>query len=311
MTTSRIRLRKHPMRIDRLVTIGIHRLRRISSFARKPEKRNRANPGRLPILMYHSISADPEPGISSYYRTVTTPGRFLEHMRFLKLRGWRGVSLRDGLRIRAERKGEEGSEKLFALTFDDGFQDFLTSAIPALNRHGFGATMFLPTAFVSNSGSPICFKGRPCLTWREIQELDSNGIEFGSHTVNHPQLVTLQWPDIESELSGSKAAIEAHTQNPITAFSYPFAFPQTEKAFCARLRQTLIALGYNICVTTTIGASTEYDDPLQLRRLPVNNDDDTALLLAKIEGAYDWLSVPQHAFKAIKNISQGLKNRAL
>jgi len=42
------------------------------------------------------------------------------------------------------------------------------------------------------------------------------------------------------------------------------------------------------------------DDPYGLKRLPVNSWDDEALLRAKVEGGYDWLAVPQKAFKKLK-----------
>jgi peptidoglycan/xylan/chitin deacetylase (PgdA/CDA1 family) len=298
------------MRLDRIVTMGvIRRLRRISSAVPGFETGRRRPSRRLPILMYHSISNSLESDTAPYFRTATSPERFQEHMRFLKLRGWRGVSLQDGLRIQSQQPDEEGSEMLFALTFDDGFRDFLTSAIPVLNECGYGATMFLPTAFVADSQCSDHFRGRDCLTWSDVQALHSGGIEFGSHTVSHPILVELAWPRVESELADSKAAIEANLQSSISSFSYPFAFPQADRLFCARLRALLIAIGYKACVTTTIGCSSDLSDPYSLRRLPVNNDDDVALLAAKLEGDYDWLAVPQKAYKAIKRISRGLKRR--
>ena len=55
--------------------------------------------------MYHSISADPEPGTAAYYRTATSPARFAQQMRLLRESGWRGVSLREGLRGSAEPSG--------------------------------------------------------------------------------------------------------------------------------------------------------------------------------------------------------------
>ena len=45
-----------------------------------------------------------------------------------------------------------------ALTFDDGFFDFYTSAFPLLQEFGFRATMYLPTAFISNNGTHCQFR---------------------------------------------------------------------------------------------------------------------------------------------------------
>ena len=41
---------------------------------------------------------------------------------------------------------------------------------------------------------------------------------------------------------------------------------------------------------------------LRLKRLPINDADDPALLTAKLDGAYDWLALPQRMVKAIKSL---------
>jgi hypothetical protein len=47
----------------------------------------RRGPG-IPILMYHSVSDDPEPGVRAYYRLATSPARFREQMRWLSDSGY-------------------------------------------------------------------------------------------------------------------------------------------------------------------------------------------------------------------------------
>jgi len=285
------------MRLDRLLTLGVvHPLRRASSLlpARDPGRAAGRRP--LPILMYHSVSEDPEAGVGAYYRTAVTPRRFAEHMASLRRQGWRAVGLRQGMQAVAA----SSPEKLVVLTFDDGFRDFHSAAAPVLRGHGFGATVFLPTAFIVESGVPHRFRGRDCLAWPEIRELQRDGIELGSHTARHPQLAALPWPEVESELALSKAEIERQLGAAVTSFSYPFAFPQADTRFCARFRAALLRAGYAACVTTRIGCAAAGDDPLRLRRLPVNEADDPALFAAKLNGAYDWLAGPQRAYKALQ-----------
>lgn len=93
------------------------------------------------------------------------------------------------------------------LTFDDGYLDFYTQAFPVLRRYGFTATVFLPTAYIDGKRPGI--RGKEHLNWDQVRELHSAGVDFGSHTVNHPQLYDLGWPDIEYELRVSKEAIES------------------------------------------------------------------------------------------------------
>ena len=56
----------------------------------------RPSPG-IPILMYHSISDDPEAGVSPYYRLATSPRRFRDQMRWLRDGGYRVIDLMEAI----------------------------------------------------------------------------------------------------------------------------------------------------------------------------------------------------------------------
>ena len=201
--------------------------------------------------------------------------------------------------------------KLVCVTFDDGYRDFYTEAFPVLQNHGFTATVFLPTAFIRDSSSllssssiransPFRNPQSVFLSWSEVTELRRQGIHFGSHTVNHPKLIELSWPDIERELLDSRTELEKQLQAAVTAFCYPYAFPQTDRQFVHRLTGLLSETGYSSCATTELGRVRTGTDPFRLKRLPVNSLDDAALFAAKLEGAYDWLAAPQSAVKTMK-----------
>lgn len=245
--------------------------------------------------MYHAISDDAEPGESPYYRVCTSPRRFAEQMQWLATNSWQGVTLTDGLAFLTGRK--TFNRRPVAITFDDGFRDFHTGAAPTLQRHSFAATMYLTTGYVGEARRR--FKGRECLIWSEVAELHTAGFEFGSHTVNHPKLVECTWPVIERELRDSKAEIENQLQSSVASFAYPFAFPLGNRSFVKRFCETVAASGYHSNATTTIGRVRPGDDPYRVRRLPMNDCDDPQLLSAKLAGAYDWMSWPQYAKKAL------------
>ena len=138
------------------------------------------------------------------------------------------------------------------------------------------------------------------MNWSEVTELHSAGIEFGSHTVTHPKLIEMDWPQIEQELVDSKSAIEKRLGATVNAFAYPYAFPQARKDFVPRFQQTLRRTGYESCVTTEVGRERAGDNLFSIKRLPMNDADDVPLLRAKIEGAYDWLAIPQAGAKAVR-----------
>ncbi len=243
----------------------------------------------LPILMYHAISDEPEPGVSAYYRTNTSPARFEQHLRCLNAMGFRSVNLDETSLMLPQ--GRAKREKIVAITFDDGFRNFYDAAFPLLKKHGHVATAYLPTGFIGENRR--LFKNKECLTWQEVRELRANGIQFGSHTVNHPKLYELPWDTIESELMLSKECIEQELGEEIRTFAYPYAFPREDRRFVSRFTDTLRQQGYRNCLTTVIGRLRADDDPFLLKRLPANSCDDEALFTAKLEGAYDWLSVFQ------------------
>lgn len=250
--------------------------------------------GRVPILMYHSISASTE-STHPYFRTVTTPEVFAWHMQHLHDNGYSAVSVSDALRcLEAPRRA---GARPVAITFDDGFRDFYSEAFPVLKKYGFGATMYLPTAYIGHA--PQAFKGIECLTWSQVRELQAGGIEFGSHTVTHPQLKSLEAKDIAYEVGTSRAMIEQELGCAVKSFAYPYAFPETDRPFRERLRGILAQSGYENGVTTIIGTAGRTDDLLFMKRLPVNSSDDGPLFKAKLEGAYDWLHAFQYASKLV------------
>lgn len=275
------------MRLDRAITLLAFRTIGVSL---------RRTVARLPVLMYHSVSDTTETA-TPYYRTSTHPTVFAEHMRILQSDGYTGVTVSQGLdALRAQERGRHN--QLVGITFDDGYLDFLTAAVPILERHKFRATLYLPTGFI---GHERCrFKGRDTLTWGEVSALQARGFQIGSHSVTHRRLAELPWNEIRNELVVSKRTIEEHLSAKVTAFSYPYAFPPPEGRFAKRFLDILRSCGYVTGVTTLIGHVAAHDDALCLKRLPVNSCDDAELLRAKLRGFYNWMAAPQAAAKRLR-----------
>jgi peptidoglycan/xylan/chitin deacetylase (PgdA/CDA1 family) len=275
------------IRLDRSLTTAVfHPLERAGLAGRSL---------RLPILMYHSLSDNPENGVAAYYKTNTDPLIFRQQMRYLAAEGYKTMELMQVIaRLQQDRPF---AEKTVVITFDDGFKDFYIHGFPILKEHGFDATVFLPTGFIDNNRRS--FKNIECLTWSEVREMRKAGIRFGSHTVNHPELKDLPRREIERELVESRVQIEQQLGEPIPSFAYPYAFPQEIGSFARDFRDLLIQSGYACCVTTELGRVRPGDDPYRLKRLPANSLDDPALFRAKLEGGYDWLGVPQALLKKL------------
>jgi peptidoglycan/xylan/chitin deacetylase (PgdA/CDA1 family) len=168
------------------------------------------------ILTYHSISSGGSP-------IEIPPELFVQQMEWLKANA-RVVPLGEVVRLLVARAPFPASAVV--LTFDDGFLDFYSDAAPTLFRLALSATVFLPTSFLGGKndwpGQPGWVRPQPLLDWPRVRELAGKGIEFGAHSVSHPDLTRLAPADLERELSGSRREIESQIGRPVEFFCYPY-----------------------------------------------------------------------------------------
>jgi len=273
-------------RLDRLATLYLcHPVTRILGLKAG---------ARVPILMYHSISDNLFGKSHPYYQINTSPNVFARQMRWLRHNGYRTMDLTEML---AAMEAGQDLSKTVVITFDDGYQDFYTDALSVMKQCGFTATIFLATDRIQDTSVRV--EGADYLTWREVRELHAEGIQFGSHTVTHPDLRSLGPEQIDYELGYSKETIEQKLGAPVESFSYPFAFPEEDRDFTRYLVDTLENHGFENGVSTILGRARPNSNCFRLPRLPVNSWDDPSLLRAKLEGGYDWLHWPQWLQKSL------------
>ncbi|MET7284467.1 polysaccharide deacetylase family protein [Streptomyces sp. NPDC005573] len=175
-----------------------------------------AAPGPAPwIAMYHSVgdcSDDP-------YRVTVSPGRLERQLRWLRGRGLRGVSVAELLAARARGEGRG----LVGLTFDDGYADFLSHALPLLARWGCTATLFVLPGRLGgvNAWDPLGPR-KPLLTADGIRHAARAGVEIGSHGLTHVDLTRADDTVLHAETAGSRALLEELTGSPVAGFCYPY-----------------------------------------------------------------------------------------
>ena len=173
--------------------------------------------GTLPILTYHSI--DHSGSVLS-----VTPEKFLSHMTFLANSGYQIVSLHEVASCLQYQKPFPA--KTAALTFDDGFKNFHQEAFPVLKKFGFPATVFLVVGWCGKENSwPGQLKTIPSfdlLDWKDIKEMAGQGVEFGSHTMNHPNLSQISSVEAEHEIAQSQKTIQAAIGQDVQFFAYPY-----------------------------------------------------------------------------------------
>jgi len=167
------------------------------------------------VLMYHSIS----PYEEDPYEVTMTPQRFDQQMRWLRRRGLRGVSMRVLLTAVAEGRARH----LVGLTFDDGYQDFVTHAMPILRRHRFTATAFVLAGRLG--GHNAWSRPGPCkplLSADQVCEVARAGIEIGSHGLAHISLPKTDNAQLEAETTRSRTILEDLLGQEVVGFCYPY-----------------------------------------------------------------------------------------
>jgi peptidoglycan/xylan/chitin deacetylase (PgdA/CDA1 family) len=168
------------------------------------------------ILTYHSIADGASP-------LEIPPAIFAQQMEWLRSNA-RVVPL--GELVDALANHMPLPERTVVLSFDDGFRDFHAAAAPVLLRLGLPATVFLPTMYAGGKndwpGQPSWVVPQPLMDWAQVRELAEYGIEFGSHSVTHPDLTSLSAAKCKQELEMSKQEIESHTARPADFFCFPY-----------------------------------------------------------------------------------------
>jgi peptidoglycan/xylan/chitin deacetylase (PgdA/CDA1 family) len=208
----------------------------------------------LPIVTFHSLDESGSP-------ISVDPTRFRREVSWLARHRFQTLTLSDGL---AQLKAGMLAKRSIVLTFDDGFLNTLTIALPTLAAHGFVASVFVVTEYCGRSndwpGQPPGVPRLPLMDWSGVNELRAAGWELGSHTRTHPDLCTLGADAARSEIAESRAAIEQRLGSAVATFAYPYG------RFGSRDRAA-VDHSYASAVTTRLGLARNSSDLLTLERV--------------------------------------------
>ncbi len=163
--------------------------------------------------MYHGLTP----------RTGSHPGslavsRFRAQLAALRTLGYR--SIRPGTLAAALRGEAPLPSGSVVLTFDDGYLDTLTEALPLLLEFGFTATCYV----VAGAVGGVCHwtDPAPLMGWDHLRSWLAAGMEIGAHSVSHRDLTRLDTAALREEVEGAKARLEDRLGEAIPTFAYPF-----------------------------------------------------------------------------------------
>lgn len=101
-----------------------------------------------------------------------------------------------------------------ALTFDDGYRDFMSAALPVLQRFSFPATLFAVTDY--------CRAGGRWMDWEQMREAARAGVSIGAHGVDHADLSRVGPEAAQRQLGDCRRMLEDRLGVAVRTCAYPY-----------------------------------------------------------------------------------------
>jgi peptidoglycan/xylan/chitin deacetylase (PgdA/CDA1 family) len=181
-----------------------------------------------------------------------------------------------------------------AITFDDGFADFMTGALPSLLRHALPVTMFVVAATtLPGRGGADWLVPQPetppaTLTAQEVKDLQEQGVTIGSHSWAHHDLRRLGESECVRDLRDSRECLEDLIGASVPTLAYPYGF------HAPHVRRAAGAAGYRFAFSLPQGP--ESTDRLAVPRAGIYRDN--GVMGLRVKSTRFYLSARSHPIYA-------------
>jgi peptidoglycan/xylan/chitin deacetylase (PgdA/CDA1 family) len=168
---------------------------------------------------------------SKFNRLRVKPKEFDKQIKWLSSNGWTSYTLSELVKLK------DIPNKSVVITFDDGYEDNFSNALPILKKYNFKATVYIVLNRFDNNWatdkdlneSSDELNNEKMLTDEEVHIMLQSGlIEIGSHTLNHSNLPSLSINEKKTQIHESKKVIEKLFNIKCESFAYPFGFYDTK-----------------------------------------------------------------------------------
>ena len=146
------------------------------------------------------------------------------------------------------------NEPSVVITFDDGYKDNITYALPILEKLSIKAIFFVSIDHIGknnlDSNPKECY-----LSLEDLKIIKSKGHCIGAHTMSHSALHTLSFNDAEKEIFDSIEYIKRLFTIENVHFAYPYGFLPSKK-----IQLPFETLGFGTVKATSIEWYKEKDN---------------------------------------------------
>ena len=207
--------------------------------------------------MYHSISE--HVGKEKHNKWRVKPKDFEKQMNWFYKNNWKSFTISELVKL------DEIPKKSFVVTFDDGFEDNFLNAFPILKKYNFKATIYLvPNQKTNHWEEKNTSVLSNLLNNEQILQMQNSGlIEFGSHTLSHVNLSTINDEQLLNELKKSKEEVEKITNQECEAFAYPYG------KFDDNIVNSVKKVGYKNATVVKRGLFKKDDDVFTIKRVGI------------------------------------------
>jgi peptidoglycan/xylan/chitin deacetylase (PgdA/CDA1 family) len=244
-------------------------------------------PSPVPILLYHSVNADPPSWIAPF---SVSPATFADHLDEIVSSG------RQPLTVSQYVDGLAGRYALpprpVLITVDDGFADFADHALPALTKRNLPSTLYVTTGALSDRNQDAVLPPAHMLNSTDLAGLEAAGVEIGAHAHSHRQLDLLQPQTVADEAARSGAILAEILEHPVRSFAYPHGY------WNRRVRHLIGQAGYDSSCAVGETFASDRDHHLALSRLTVRSGTDAATVRAWMTASTPHVQTDRRRFLA-------------
>lgn len=208
----------------------------------------------VPTLMYHHVQNLQSAKAGGFLSLDVTPEFFQKQMQYLKDKHYTVISMQD--LVNFFNSNTPLPSKPILITFDDGYDDFSTRAVPILNAFHYPATLFDATGLMENPRY---------LTWSQIKDAASSGkILIANHTWSHHSMNAAN-SVIEREITTAENQLHEKGYDSPKVFAYPYG------SYNGYAKAYLQAQGFQVAFTTKHGTNLCTAKRFELPRVRIGN----------------------------------------